>query len=69
MTLFLIFVSLYSLNSLFFAIMGCHGLWSDGQGCGSDDYRFCFWVVGRGLMVRVVGPMIVSFDFGLWVVV
>ena len=49
--------------------MGRHGLWFDGQGCGSDDYGFCFWVVGRGLVVRVVGPMIVSFDFGLWVVV
>ena len=36
---------------------------------GSDDYGFCFWVVGRGLMVKDVGPMIVSFDFGLWVVV
>ena len=49
--------------------MGHRGLWSDGQGCGSNDYGFCFWVVGRGLMVRVVGLMIVSFDFGLWVVV
>ena len=49
--------------------MGRRGLWFNGQGRGSDDYGFCFWVVGCGLMVKVVGPMTVSFDFGLWVVV
>ena len=35
-----------------------YGSWSGGQGCGSDDCEFWFWVVGRGLMVMGCGLMV-----------
>ena len=42
---------------LWVLFLGC-GSWSDGQGRGSDDCEFWFWVVGRGLMVVGCGLMV-----------